>query len=90
MAPPELGGERYRNDRGELRAPEVVDVVVLGDDEALPLALGQRVDRAVELQENRPTLERELGRVGVRDVDRTRRLARRPVPESATMGPVAT
>ena len=87
MAPPQLCRERDRDDRGQLGAAEVVDVVVLGDDEALPLALGQRIDRAVELEENRPALERELGRVRVRDVDRPRRLAGRSVPEPATMGP---
>ena len=45
--------------RRSARSAEVVDVVVLGDDEALPLAL--RDDRpAVELEEDRATLERQL------------------------------
>ena len=85
MAPPQPRGERDGHAARQLGAAEVVDVVVLGDDEALPLALRQRIDRAVELEEDRAALERELGRVRVRDVDRTRRLAGRSVPEPATM-----
>ena len=87
MAAPQLRGERDRNDGGELGAAEVVDVVVLGDDEALPLALRERVDRAVQLEQDRAPVERELGRVRVRDVDRARRLARRAVPEAAAVRP---
>ena len=90
MAAAEPGGERDRDDRGQLRAAEVVDVVVLGDDEALPLALGQRVDGAVQLEQDRAALEGELGRVRVRDVDRARRLAGRAVPEAAAVRPGAT
>ena len=85
MAAAELRRKRYGNDRGQLGMTEVVDVVVLGDDEALPLALGERIDRAVQLEQDRPPLERELGRVRVRNVDRPRRLAGRPVPEAASV-----
>ena len=91
MAPPQPRGERDRDDRGELGAAEVVDVVVLGDDEALPLALRERVDGAVQLEQDRPPLERELGRVRVRHVDRPRRLAgRRGARTCPRCGPVAT
>ncbi len=85
MAATELGRERHGYDGGQLRVPEVVDVVVLGDDEALPLALGERVDGSVELQQDRPALERELDRVRVRDVDRPGRLTGRAVPEAAAL-----
>ncbi len=85
MASSQPGGEGDRNDRGQLRPPQVVDVVVLGDHEALPLALGERIDGAVELQQNRARLEAELCRVGVRDVDGTGCLPRWPVPEAPAM-----
>ena len=62
---------------------EVVDVVVLRDHEALPLPFGERVDCAVQLQQDRAPIQREFGRICVRDVDRTRRLTRRAVPEPA-------
>ena len=87
MAPPQLGGQRDGNDRGELRPAEVVDVVVLGDHEALPLALRERVDGAVELQKNRSPLEGQLGRIGVGDVDRPRRVGGWPVPEAPSVRP---
>ena len=86
VAAAELGRERHGHDRRQLRVPEVVDVVVLGDDEAFPLALGERVDGSVELQQDRPALERELYRVGVGDVDRSGRLTGRTVPEAAALG----
>ena len=85
MAPAQPRRERDRDDGGQLGAAEVVDVVVLGDDEALPLALGQRIDGAVELEQDRPAVEAELGRVRVRDVDRAWRLVRRAMPEAAAM-----
>ena len=87
MASAQLRGERDRYDGGELRAPEVVDVVVLRDDEALPFPLGQRVDCAVELEQNRSPLEGELDRVRVRHVDRSWRLPRRAVPEATAVRP---
>jgi hypothetical protein len=42
--------ERDGNDRGQLGPAEVVDVVVLGDHEALPLALRERIDGAVSFR----------------------------------------
>ena len=81
VAPPQACGQRDRHGRRDVRAAQVVDVVVLGDDEALPLALRERVDGAMELEEDRSPLERELRRVRVRDVDRARLLAGRAVPE---------
>ena len=87
MAAPQLRGERHGHDGGELGVAEVVDVVVLGDDEALPFPLGKRVDGAVQLEQDRPALERELGRIGVRNVDRLRRLSGRAVPEAAALRP---
>ena len=71
MAAPEPRRERDREDDGDLGLGEVVDVVVLADDEALPLALGPPVDAAVDLEDHRAALEREVG-VGVRDVDERR------------------
>src|SRR4029453_15230737 len=77
--------ERDGNDGRQLRATEVVDVVVLGDDEALPLALGQRVDRAVELEDDRASFEAELGGVRVGNVDRPRGLSGRAMPEATAL-----
>src|SRR6185436_9486015 len=50
--------ERYG--RRDVRAAQVVDVIVLGDDEALPLALRERVDGAMELEEDGAPIEGEL------------------------------
>ena len=71
-------GERDRDSGGDVGAAEVVDVVVLGDDEALHLPLRERVDH-VQLEQDRPAVERQLGRVRVGHVDRPRRLTRRPM-----------
>ena len=76
VAPAQARCERDRDGRRDVRATEVVDVVVLGDDEALPLALGERVDRSMELEEDGAAVERQLRRIRVRDVDRARLLAR--------------
>ena len=77
--------EGDRNDGGQLRSAEVVDVVVLGDDEALPFALRQRIDGSVKLQDDRAAVEAELGRVRVRYVDRPRGLPGWAMPEAAAM-----
>ena len=45
-------------------------------------AFRERVDRSMQLQENRPPLKIELRRIRVRDVDRARRRTRRPMPEA--------
>ena len=87
VASAQLRRERDRDDRAEIGASEVVDVVVLGDDEALPLPLGKRIDRAVELQQDCPALERELRRVRVGHVDRPRSFARWAMPEAAAVRP---
>src|SRR6185437_2401832 len=68
MAPPELRRERHREDDRDLGLREVVDVVVLADDEALPLALRAAVDAAVDLEDHRSALERDVG-VRVGDLD---------------------
>ena len=85
MTSPQARGERDRDRGRDVGAAEVVDVVVLGDHEALPLALRERVDGAVQLEQDRPAVERQLGRVRVGHVDRPRLLARRPVPELSTV-----
>ena len=87
MAPAQAGSERHRDDRRQLGTAEVVDVVVLGDHEALPLALGEWIDGAVELQDDRAAVEAQLRRIRVRNVDRPRRLTRRAVPEPTAMRP---
>ncbi len=87
MASSEPSRERDRHRCSDVRAPEVVDVVVLGDDEALPLALRKRIDRAVELQQHRAALERQLGCVRVGNIDRTRCLAGRAMPELPAVRP---
>ena len=79
MAAAELRGERDRDGAADVAVREVVDVVVLGDDEALERARRRPVDAAVQLEDHRAALERELGRVRVRQVDpctRSRRAGR--------------
>ena len=78
MAATELRRQRHRDDGGDVRAGEIVDVVVLGDDEALPFTLRPAVDLAVDLQDHRPLVERQA-RVRVREVDDGRRKGEPPV-----------
>ena len=68
VAPAQPRSDCDGHDDGDLRLREVVDVVVLADDEALPLASGRAVDAAVDLEDHRAPLERQVG-VGVRHVD---------------------
>ena len=69
MAPPELRCEADWDDTRDLGPREVLDVVVLGHDEALPSALARPVDLAVELEDHRPPVERELACILVRPLD---------------------
>src|SRR6185436_3651251 len=71
VAPPQLRGERNGNGPGDVALREVVDVVVLGDDEALPFTFRASVDLTVQLQDHRALFERQLRRVRVRQVDQT-------------------
>jgi hypothetical protein len=87
VASAELRRDADRQHRGQLGAPEVVDVVVLGDDEALPFAVREQVDRAAQLQQNRSAVERELRGVLVRDVDRARRLSGGAMAELSAQRP---
>src|ERR1043166_2000172 len=50
VAAPKLRCDRYRDDARDVRLSEVVDVVVLGDDEALPLPFAAAVDLSVQLE----------------------------------------
>ena len=86
MASPEVRCERDGHGGHEIGASEVVDVVVLGDDEALPFAVGERVDSPVQLQQDGATIERELRGIRVGHVDRPGLLAGRAVPELAAVG----
>ena len=86
MAATELCAERDGDDARDLGLREVLDVVVLGDDEALPLAvLAAAADLAMELEDDRAALERELGRVRVRHLDQGSGSVRRDVAELATV-----
>jgi len=86
MAATELCAERDGDDARDLGLREVLDVVVLGDDEALPLAvLAAAADLAMELEDDRAALERELGRVRVRHLDQGSGPVRRDVAELATV-----
>ena len=58
VAAAESRGEGDGNSRCDVGAAEVVDVVVLRDHEALPLPLRERIDRAVQLEQDRAPLER--------------------------------
>ena len=65
----QLRRERHRDEIRQVRAREVVDVVIFGDDVAVALAVGDRaIDRAVDLQDDGPLFERQIA-VLVRDVD---------------------
>src|SRR5882724_4017521 len=69
VAAPQLGCECDGHRTRDVAPGEVVDVVILGDDEALPLALRAAIDLAVELENHGALLERQLGRVSIREVD---------------------
>src|SRR5919202_3583821 len=88
MAAAKLRAERHRHDARDLGLGEVLDVVVLGDDEALPLALVRALaDLTVELEDDRAALERQLGRVRVRNFDQRSGSVRREVAELAPIPP---
>src|SRR5207237_8678763 len=55
--------------------------------EALPGALGRRIEAALEVEDGRAALGRQLGRVPVRPLDRRRDAARRHVTEAAAVPP---
>src|SRR5213080_4177731 len=57
MAAAQLRRERDRDRAADVATGEVADVVVLGYDEALLLAAGGRVERAVQLQDDRTPVE---------------------------------
>ena len=69
---------------GDLRLRQVVDVIVLAHDEALPFAIGVHVDAAVDLENDRPALERQIG-VRVRHLDDCCRPVRPQVQELAAV-----
>ena len=71
VAPSQLRCERDRNGTGHVALREVVDVVVLGDDEAFPFTVRASINLAVQLQDHRALFERQLCRVRVRQVDQT-------------------
>src|SRR5207247_3666333 len=82
-----LRRERHRHSASDVAPREVVDVVVLGDDEAFPLSLDTAVDLAVQLENDGPLLERQLRRVGVRQVDEPTGPVRADVTELAPVRP---
>ena len=57
MGAPQARGERDRQRTGDVA---VVDEVVLGDREALPRALGRRVEAALQMEDDGALLERKL------------------------------
>ena len=87
MAAAQARGERHRQRARDLGVGEVADVVVLGDDEALPPATVAAVEPAVELEDDRPLLERELRRIRVRDVDDGRAAVGADMAEAAAFAP---
>ena len=52
MATTKTGYERDRHEAGNLPLREIVDVIVLGDDEAVPLALGLAIYLSVNLEDD--------------------------------------
>jgi hypothetical protein len=86
VAAPQLCAQRNRDNARDLGLRKVLDVVVLGDDEALPLALfGAASDLAVELEDDRAAVERELGRIRVRHLDQRSGSVRCDVAELAAV-----
>jgi hypothetical protein len=53
----QLGRQRNGDGTGEIGLREIVDVVVFGDDEALPLTLWTAVDLSMELENDGAPLE---------------------------------
>ena len=52
VATTKTGDERDRHEAGNLPLREIVDVIVLGDDEAVPLALGLAIHLSVNLEDD--------------------------------------
>ena len=77
-----FAAKRHGDDVRQLALREVPDVVVLADDEALPVSIRPRIDPAVHLQDHGPLRQREL-RVRVRDGDHGLRPVRRSMQELA-------
>src|SRR6266571_2802734 len=84
MATPELGCQRHGDGAGEIRLREIVDVVVLRDDEALPLTVWTAVNLSMELEDDGAPLQGKLGGVGVRQIDEPATSLRRDVAELAS------
>jgi len=72
VAPAKRRGQADRYLSRDVGSPEIVDVVVLGDDEALPIARRRPVDLSPHLQDHGSPRERELRRVRVRNGDHVR------------------
>ena len=87
MAAAQLRRERHGNGARKVGLGEVVDVVVLGDDEALPLTFGSAVDLTVELQDHAAAFEREFGRIEVRQIDQRSVAAGIDMTELPARGP---
>ena len=68
MASPKMRGQGDWNRGPEVAAREIVEIVILSDDEALPGPLGVGIDASMQLEDDGPTLQVELGGVAVRDV----------------------
>ena len=86
MASPEYRRERDRNERRHVDMRDVVDVVVLGHDEALAIPRGVYVDLSVKLQDHRALVERRAA-VAVRHVDQRGLPVRGGMDEAALVGP---
>src|SRR4029078_5588719 len=87
VAPAELRRQGYWHCGGQLGMSEVVDVVVLSYDKALPLPRRRPCDLAVELENHRVVVKRELVRVGVRLFDQLAGPVGGDVAEAASVPP---
>ena len=86
VAAPELRDERDGHEAADISLCEVVDVVVLGDRKAFPLAIGLAVDLAEQSQDDGSLIQRNPG-VRVRDLDDRRLAVARDVQEATLVTP---
>ena len=87
MTSPQAGRDRHRHGAPESARRQVVDVVVLGDHEALPGPLRRAIESAVELQDDGSPVGVDLVGVPVGNIDDPHRPLGREMAELPTVRP---